>query len=248
MADAVHLSRPADGIAVVRIEDREARNTFSARVVQGLEAAFARFGKDESVRAVVVHGYDSVFCAGGTLEELLAIADGRLEFAAGPFYRLLLDCPVPVVSAMQGHALGGGFTFGLYADLVVLAEESLYSANFMKYGFTPGMGATAVLPAKLGTALAAEMMMTAAGFHGGVLRDRGVPFPVVPRAQVVERALRLARDLADKPRGALVLLKERLTAALRAELETAIPAETRMHERTFSEPGTRRRIEERFGK
>ena len=248
MADVVHLSRSADGVAVVAIEDAEHRNTFSAGVVTGLTRTFEAIGTDESIRVVVLHGYDSVFCAGGTQEELLAIADGEMEFAQGDFFRMLLDCPVPVVSAMQGHALGGGLVFGLYADLIVLSEESIYATNFMKYGFTPGMGATLIVREKLGPALANEMLFTASAYHGGTLRDRGVPVPVVAREKVIDTARSLARELADKPRLSLTLLKQEMTLPIVRALPATVEAETRMHRLSFENPEVRARIENRFGR
>ena len=51
---------------------------------------------------------------------------------------------------MQGHGIGGGFVVGLFADFVILSRESVYSTNFMKYKFTPGMGATYIVPKKIG--------------------------------------------------------------------------------------------------
>lgn len=248
MAEAVRLERPADGVAVVAMEDRAGRNTFTEALVAGLAEAFEAIRAAPDLRVVVVHGYDSVFCAGGTQEELLDIADGRRAFDEGGFFRLLLDCELPVVAAMQGHALGGGLVFGLYADLVVLSEESLYAANFMRYGFTPGMGATLLVPEKLGAGLGVEMLFTANGYHGGTLRQRGVGFPVVPRGETVPHALKLARDLADKPRTALVELKRATTSALRAALPEVVAREMRMHEVTFAEPEVRERIETRFGR
>jgi polyketide biosynthesis enoyl-CoA hydratase PksI len=216
-------------------------------LVQGLFERLAEIAADPDLKVVVLHGYDSVFLAGGTLGELLDIADGTRSFDDKGFYRLLLDCPLPVIAAMQGHAMGGGFVFGLYADIVMLARESIYGTNFMKYGFTPGMGATEIEPRKLGEALAAEMLYSARAFHGGRLAERGIPFTVLPRAELIAQALALAAELADKPRLALTLLKQRLTADLRARLPEAIATERQMHEATFARPETRERITQRFG-
>ncbi len=247
MADAVRLTRPRPGVAALAMEDREGSNTFTLALVTALFERFAEVAADPGLKVVVLHGYESVFCAGGTLGELLEIADGTRSFDDKGFYRLLLDCPLPVIAAMQGHAMGGGFVFGLYADVVLLAREALYGTNFMKYGFTPGMGATLVVPHKLGPALAAEMLFSARAYHGGRLAERGVPFPVLPRAEVVPQALALAAELADKPRPALTLLKARLTAELRARLPEAVAEERRMHEATFAAPEIRARIAARFG-
>ena len=247
MSEVVHLTSPESNLAVVELADRANSNLFSRELVEGLFRCFDQIRANSEFRAVVVHGYDSLFCTGGTKDELLGIFEGRIQFTDVPLYRLFLDCELPVIAAMQGHALGGGFMLGLFADVVVLAEESLYGANFMKYGFTPGMGATLVLPCKLGPALAAEMLLTAENYSGGMLRERGVTFPVVKRKEVIPTALRLARQIADKPLVSLKLLKRQLTSQLVAELPGAVEAEREMHAISFAQPEVRRRIEALFG-
>ena len=247
MTDVVHLQRPSDGIVVVILEDRTHSNTFSKEMVEGLLQVFRTISEDENLRAVVVHGYGSVFCPGGTRDELLGIFDGRISFDDLPLYRLFLDCPVPVIAAMQGHALGGGLAMGLFADIVILSEESLYSANFMKYGFTPGMGATLVIPHRFGPLLASEMMLTAASYHGGELARRGVGCTVLKRADVIPTALKLARDIADKPAVSVRMLKAHLSAGLREALPRSVAQELEMHRTTFKQPVVRERIETLFG-
>ena len=78
-----------------------------------------------------------------------------------------------MISAMQGHALGGGLAFGCFADIIVMGVECIYSANFMKYGFTPGMGATYIIPRKFGEVLGTEMLLTAKNYYGSELKERG---------------------------------------------------------------------------
>ncbi len=248
MTAAVTLRRHGPAIAVVEMADREGRNTFTRALVEGLGEAFGEIAADPALKVVVIHGYDAIFCAGGTLEELLTLADHKVTFDAHDFYRALLDCPLPVVAAMQGHALGGGLVFGLYADMVVLSRESLYSANFMKYGITPGMGATLLLPERLGPALANEMLFSARGYHGGALAERGIGYPVVPRAETVKVALKLAGDLADKPVFALRRLKATLNARLLAALPATVAREKAMHEEAFAQPDIVERITTRFGR
>jgi polyketide biosynthesis enoyl-CoA hydratase PksI len=247
MSKVVHLTRPEPGVAVVEMADLASSNTFSPALVRGLIDAFDEIAADETLRAVVVHGYGSIFCPGGTRDELIGIFEGRIKFDDLPLYRLFLDCPVPVIAAMQGHALGGGLAMGLFADMVILAEESLYSANFMKYGFTPGMGATLVIPARFGGLLAAEMMFSAASYHGGELARRGAGCRVLKRAEVIPSALRLAREVADKPGVSVRLLKAHLAAPLREALPRSVAAELEMHRTTFVQPVVRQRIETLFG-
>ena len=247
MSDVVHLTFPEDGVAVVELADRTHSNTFSQALVAGLIASFETIAASPALRAVVVHGYGSIFCPGGTRDELLGIFEGRIKFDDLPLYRLFLDCPVPVIAAMQGHALGGGLAMGLFADMVILAEESLYSANFMKYGFTPGMGATLVLPARFGSLLANEMMFSAASYHGGELARRGASCRVLKRIEVIPAARKLAREIADKPDVSVRMLKAHLAAPLREALPRSVAAELEMHRTTFVQPVVRQRIETLFG-
>jgi polyketide biosynthesis enoyl-CoA hydratase PksI len=248
MPDVVRLSVTPEQIAVVALEDRSSGNTFTRPLMQGLLDTFEAIRVHPDAKVVVVHGYDNYFCCGGTKEELLDILDGKVKFADLPFFDLLLRCDLPVIAAMQGHAIGGGLVFGCYADILVLAEESLYGAVFMKYGFTPGMGGTHVIPAKLGELLGTEMLYTGRNYYGQDLKNRGVPARVAPRAQVIDTAMALARELADKPRLALMALKRHLAAKMRRELPAVVKQELAMHELTFAQPEVRARIERLFGR
>ncbi len=119
----------------------------------------------------------------------------------------------------------------------------------MKYGFTPpGMGATCILPRKLGISLSEELLITSANYRGADLEKRGVPFPVLPRVEVLNHAVELAREIAEKPRYSLVLLKNHLVAPIRQELPSIIEQEVTMHEKTFHQQEVRERIHNLFGK
>lgn len=246
--DTVHLTYPEAGIALVAMEERAHHNTFSKALIAGLMTAFEEIRANVAVKVVVLHGYDNYFCCGGTQEELVGIYEGKINFSDLPIYRLLLDCTVPTISAMQGHALGGGLAFGCYADLIVMAEESMYSANFMKYGFTPGMGATYILPYKFGALLGGEMLFSANNYHGGALGERGIAAKVVKKKEVIPTAMSLARDLASKPLVSLKLLKAHLTQRIKAELPAIIEEELAMHKVSFAQPEVRERIETLFGR
>jgi len=237
-----------DTIAVVSMEDRATKNRFSEALIDGLRHVFHEIERQPLARVVVVHGYDQYFCCGGTEAELLLLASGKVQFTAFAFYDQLLKCNLPVIAAMQGHAIGGGLVFGAYADLMVLAEECLYSANFMEYGFTPGLGATCIIPKKFGLTLGWEMLFTARNYHGGELRERGAPVRVAPRGDVLRLSMELARDLAGKPVEALKELKRCFAESLQADLQTAVQKELRMHQVTFLRPEVQERIAARYGR
>lgn len=244
--DPVGYTDIGNGVVQITMQDREHKNTFSGRLINGLSEAFERVAADGRCKAVVLTGYGNYFASGGTKESLLQIQDRQISFTDSNIYGLALDCPVPVISAMQGHGIGGGFAMGLFADFVVLSQESIYTTNFMQYGFTPGMGATLILPRKLGFSLGQDMLLSARTFYGRDLKERGVPFPVLRRAEVLPYALELAENLAEKPRVSLMTLKDHLVSDLRAELPSYIEREVAMHDKTFHQPEVRDLIQSRY--
>ncbi|WP_329213072.1 SDR family NAD(P)-dependent oxidoreductase [Streptomyces sp. NBC_01485] len=232
--DEVELRVLEHGIALVTMRDRAHSNMFTAGLTHGLEAAFAEIGTREDIRAVVLTGTDTVFNLGATPDALEQLAARRTRFTDTPFvYEGLARCTRPVVAALQGRASGGGLAFGLYADLVVLDREGVYSANFLKYGFTPGMGATHILEQRLGRTLATEMFLTSRAYGGDELARRGASVPVVPHADVLPTALDLARSIAEKPAEAVAALKAELAGRLLQELPAVVEREVRMHERVL---------------
>ncbi|WP_136667788.1 polyketide synthase [Flavobacterium sp. H122] len=247
MGQVVKLTELGDGIVQITLEDRASRNTFSRELMEGIIEVFEKIKKNSSYKVVILCGYDNYFCCGGTKEELFAIHNGEIGFADLNFFTHPLDCEIPVISAMQGHAIGGGFVFGLYADFVILGKENVYTTNFMKYGFTPGMGGTLLVPSKLGRTIGNEMLFTAENYRGGELKDRGVKVKVVSKSEVLNEALKLARCLADKPRLSLITLKEHLNADIKAKLPEIIKKELKMHKVTFHQSEVAERIESFFG-
>lgn len=247
MQECVELREVGAGIVQITMQDRLAKNTFTEELIRGLAQAFRAVDAHPGYKVAVLTGYDNYFASGGSQQGLLSLHEGRMKFTEVDVYSLSLSCKIPVIAAMQGHAIGGGFVMGLFADFVILSRESVYTCNFMKYGFTPGMGATAIVPRKLGTALAQEMLLGAGNYRGAELERRGVPFPVLPRGEVLPRAHQLAREVAEKPRASLVILKQHLVAPIREELPAIVAQEVAMHEQTFHEPEVKARIMELFG-
>ncbi|MGA8164065.1 MAG: polyketide synthase [Waddliaceae bacterium] len=243
----VELKDLGPGVIQIKMQDKVHKNTFSEELTEGLISAFDKI-KTSNYKVVILTGYDNYFASGGTQEGLLYLSKGKGKFTDTNLYSLALNCPIPVISAMQGHGIGGGFVMGLFADFVILGRECVYTTNFMKYGFTPGMGATLILPQKLGISLAEEMLLAAKTYRGEDLQKRGVPFPVLSRKEVTEYALELAYSLAEKPRISLITLKDHLVSSLREQLPQKIEQEVAMHEMTFYQEEVKENIHALFGK
>lgn len=244
----VELEEVGEGIIQIKMQDKVHKNTFTNEMAEGLIQSFESIKSKSQYKVVIFTGYDSYFSSGGTQEALFSLSEGKGKFTDTNLYSLALNCPIPVISAMQGHGIGGGFAMGMFSDFVILSQESIYTANFMKYGFTPGMGATFILPKKLGLSLAEEMMISAGTYYGEELKSRGIPFPVLPRGKVMDYAMKLAKSIAEKPRDSLIVLKDHLVGSLREELPKVIELEVKMHELTFQKPEVKDLIESSFGR
>ena len=242
--DEVILEIVNDNIALLRMQDRKYRNGFSDQIITGLIAAFSKIKHNSSIKVVVLTGYDNIFSMGGTKDQLNDIAEQKSRFTDAPFlYRGLLETDIPVITAMQGHASGGGMLFGLYGDIVLMAEEGVYSAVFTKYGFTPGMGATYILKERFGGNLASEMMFTAKSFTGGELKERGVSVIIKRSEELLHEALKVAEMLSEKPLQTLKVLKKELAGRHLEKLQEFIEREEQMHSITFTQPEVKERIE-----
>ena len=235
-------------IVQIVMKDEKNHNSLSSEMMAQLYKCFQIVKQSKSYKVVILAGSSKYFCTGGNREQLNSIFKGEAKFTDGlDVLTLALDCPLPVIAAMEGHALGGGFGLALYADFLVFSRESFYASNFMKYGFTPGVGVTLVLPQKLGAELGREMMFTARNYSGRELADRGVPFPVVSKKDVLSYAQKMAREMAEKPRLSLLTLKEHLTSEIKDKLPKVIEKELKMHDITFHQPEVKARIEENLG-
>jgi polyketide biosynthesis enoyl-CoA hydratase PksI len=243
---AVRLEVDDRGIATVAMGDAAGRNAMSEAFVRELSDALAALAACAEARVAVLLGLPDVFSSGASRETLQAILDGKLAPADIVLPRAVLEVPVPVIAAMEGHAVGGGLALGLCADIVLIARESSYGCNFMSLGFTPGMGTTRLLEHVLSPAMAHEMMYTGQFFHGAHFEGRSGFNYILPRAQVRPKAMDLAARIAEKPRTALETLKRALSVDKRRAFEAARATEATMHAITFAGPEVRRLIEENY--
>lgn len=236
-----------DSIALIRMEDRINKNLFTTNMHLGLWDKINKINKRDDIKTVILTGYDNLFCMGGTNEQLTSIAAQKSKCSEMSFvYRGMLECKVPVIAAMQGHALGGGFVLGMFADITVMSKESIYSTNFTRYGFTPGVGSTYIIRERLGSSLANEMMFTAKSFTGEELQQRGASFIFEEQEKVVLQAISIARMLAKKPRETLVALKHELAGRILQVIPDIIKSEVNMHNEVFSKVDVSDLIEHYF--
>lgn len=243
------LTPLGDGVVSLQLSTAE-QPYLEEGCVDALRAAVLKVATEGSIRAVLVEGGPKYFSAGASRATLVeGDAVIRLAGACAALPALLLDIPVPTVAAMAGHAIGGGLVMGLWCDAARLANESLYGANFVQLGLSPGMGSTRLLPEALGAPLAREMLFSGRLLKGRELAAAGALVHAIgPRDGVRAGALELARELAAVPAPAARALKSRLAARRRVMLAEALGAEQALHARLLSDPATTRQITDRYGR
>jgi polyketide biosynthesis enoyl-CoA hydratase PksI len=236
-AKLVTLTVDNEGVAVVRMVDEAGLNAISEEMSSALQGVLSETSAREDVKVVVIAGLPEYFSTGASREILAKLVDKTIAPGDILLPRSVLGIPVPTIAAMQGHAIGGGLALGICADIVLISRESRYGCTFMNMGFTPGMGTTRLLEHVVGSALAHEMLFTGQCFRGVEFEGRSLFNYILPRAEVLPKALDLASRIAEKPRFALTTLKENLSQSRKQIYERALEQETAMHRLTLGQPG-----------
>jgi polyketide biosynthesis enoyl-CoA hydratase PksI len=242
----VLTAQHGDGVVSIQMADAAGKNAFSEPLAKQLEECLGRAALDREARVLVLLGLPDVFASGASKELLLELAAGEVSPADILLAKALLDIPVPTISAMEGHATGGGLALGLCADIVVMARESRYGASFMNMGFTPGMGMTRLFEHVLSPAQACELLFTGEFRRGREFQEKSGVNHVLPRAEVKDKAFDIARRIAEKPRLALETLKRALSIRRRQAFEESRTIEAMMHDITFRADDIRARIEDDY--
>lgn len=234
----------ADGVVTLTMSDPATDNALGEDMVRALKYAFEEVAGDPTARAIVLLGGE-VFSSGAPRQLLARFATGELKPTEIWLPKVLLDCPIPVIAAMAGHAVGGGFALGLAADLVLIARESRYGFTFMNLGFSPGMGTTRLAEQVLSPAVAHELLYTGEMRRGAGFEGSSGFNAILPAGGVVPHALDLAMRIAEKPRAALEVLKRTLSLPRRRAFEESLTLEALMHQVTLASPETIRSLEVR---
>lgn len=234
------------GIIELKMIDPDGRNLLTEQSMRGMMDALQGLAQSSDIKVLLITGGQETFSGGASLEKLKRLAAGEEDPALWQLPRRIVEFPVPVVAAVEGNAVGGGLMLALCCDMAIAAEERRYGLNFAALGFTPGMGATGIVPLLVGPGKAMEIILTGKNYKGRELAGTGLFNAVVPAANVRETALDLARRIVDCPRRVIQLMKRTLSVERAAALESAARRELEMHRECFDDPETARRIDETY--
>jgi enoyl-CoA hydratase/carnithine racemase len=204
MGEAPVLFEVDGGVATITLNRPENRNSMTPDLMAAFRAAVADAAADRALRAVVLTGRGSSFCAGADFrtaspvpgeEHPRELPDYERLYATYEPFLDVFDLPMPVVAAMNGHAVGGGFGLALVCDLRVANREARYGANFARLGFHSGMAISHLLPRIVGVPTAADLLFTGRLVTGaeavaiGLAHEAAVPDQVLAAAQAKARAI-----------------------------------------------------------
>jgi enoyl-CoA hydratase/carnithine racemase len=233
------------GVAVLTLNRPQARNALSAELSPALQRTIALCAADEDVRALLLTGAGTAFCAGGDVKNM---GDRRAATAQLPHERFrvmqqrhrgicgqLHGLRKPTVAALPGPAVGAGLAIALACDLRMASASSFVSTGYVRIGLSGDYGIAWLLSHAVGPSRARELLLTSERLTAARAAELGIVHRVVADAALKEEAFALARSLAEGPSVALSYIKDNLDEAMGIEYATAIDREA---ERMLRAQGT----------
>lgn len=231
----------ANNIATITLNRPENRNSMTPDVLGALAETIQKVRTDRDIRCVIVTGTGRSFCAGADFKSAGGAWDGEGDFQTRnersyamyqPFLSLL-EVEVPVIAAMQGHAIGGGLGLAVVCDIRVAAADSKYGVNFVRLGLHPGMATTWLLPRLMGMPRAVELLLTGRIINGTEAAEAGLVNYAVPAEEVLARARAIAAEIAQAAPLAVRWTKQTIYQGQNWDPPTAARYEAHAQSRTF---------------
>lgn len=215
------FARPDPGVLLVTLDRPEVMNATNARLHWELTRIWDVVHEDTTVRAVVVTGAgDRAFSAGGDLEWIEQMVGNPVEIAntmkeASDIVYRMLDCDKPIISAINGVAVGAGLAVALLADISIMSESARITDGHVRLGVAAGDHAVILWPLLCGMAKAKYYLMTADFIDGREAERIGLVSHCAPAAEVLPKALDVARRLANGSQNAIRYTKKALNNWMR---------------------------------
>ncbi|GAA2212394.1 enoyl-CoA hydratase-related protein [Nonomuraea monospora] len=225
------LRERGDGVAVLRLDRPRVRNALGGELVAALGAVLAELDDDPGVRVAVLTGTPPGFCAGSDLKELSRLngagsgggagreAMVRHEAATGRLARQIQHLGIPVIAAVEGFAMGGGFLLATSCDIVVTAGDARWHLPEVQLGWVPPWGVQSLV-ARVGPVTARRLVWGERPLTGGEVYALGAADELAVPGEALERALEVAGGLARLPAHAVASAKRALADAVGERAET----------------------------
>ncbi|MEH3091009.1 MAG: crotonase/enoyl-CoA hydratase family protein [Agrobacterium cavarae] len=227
--DHILLERPqvAAGVQVIRFNRPDKKNAITDAMYRSMIEALKAADADEDIRAIVFLGTPGCFSAGNDMADFLgfAMSGGKGRLAAADFLHTLVGVEKPIVSGVDGLAIGIGTTLNLHCDLTVASSRSLFRTPFVDLALVPEAASSLLVPRIAGHQRAFALLAAGEGFSAEQAMAAGLIWKVVPEADVEAETLKIAANLASKPPQALKIARDLVRGdvdAIRARIDEEI--------------------------
>lgn len=219
-----------NGVQTIEIARPDKKNALTVEMYQAMADALNAARADKAVRAVLLSGQPGIFTSGNDIEDFMQRrpGEGGADPADAPvfrFMRALLECDKPVVAAVTGAAIGVGVTLLLHCDFVYVSDEARLAMPFVGLGLVPEFASSLLVPQLMGQRRAAEKLLLGEPFTAEQAVDCGIANAVLPAAEVVRHARRVAERFNTLPPGAVCEAKRLMCAPQREQVLAAIRSE-----------------------
>lgn len=229
----IRVENPRDGVRLITFDRPGARNAFTTAMYKDAAGVLDEAADDDDVRVAVITGAGTAFTAGQDLRELAELAqsgpDGDAAAAAADGFPALLDAvgrfDKPLVAAVNGAAVGLGFTLLAHADLVFVAESARLRVPFAEYGVPPEAASSYLFPQRLGWQRAAHVLFTGDWVSAAEAVEWGIALRSFPDGELLPEALQESARIARATVPALRGIKRLMQAWQRPLIQEALAAE-----------------------
>ena len=223
-------------VGLITLNRPKALNALSDQLVTELGQALDALEADDSVGAIVVTGSEKAFAAGADIKEMQGFSYMdvyKANFITAKWERLA-KCRKPTIAAVAGYALGGGCELAMMADFILAADTAKFGQPEITIGTIPGAGGTQRLTRFVGKSKAMEMCLTGRLMDAAEAERAGLVSRVVPAAELVDEAVKVAEKIAKLSRPVVMMCKDAVNAAYETTLTEGVKVERRLFHSTFA--------------
>ncbi len=223
-------------VGLVTLSRPKAMNALCAALIRELGAALDTLEADDEIGAIVLTGSEKAFAAGADIKEMASktYMDAYLQDFITIGWERVTKCRKPIIAAVSGYALGGGCEMAMMCDFILAADNAKFGQPEITIGTIPGAGGTQRLTRAVGKAKAMEMCLTGRMMDAAEAERAGLVSRIVPVADLLEEAVKVADRIASMSRPMTFMAKEAVNAAFETTLTEGIRFERRLFHSTFA--------------
>jgi len=236
MAYECILTETDGHVGIITLNRTEALNAFNNQLMDELTDAVKKFEADDDIGCLIVTGSEKAFAAGADIKEMASkdYMDVFKEEFITANWEEVTRTRKPVIAAVSGYALGGGCELALMCDFIIAADNAKFGQPEISIGAMPGAGGTQRLARFIGKSKAMEMCLTGRMMDAEEAERCGMVSRIVPKGELREEAIRVAKQIAGFSRPITMLIKDSVNRAYETTLSEGVRFERRVFHSVFA--------------